>query len=58
MNFLRTKLRNFDIDIQTRIDEIVHTKKPYTVVEKYHYMAQKNPFLAELRNRFNLDIDA
>lgn len=58
LNFLRSRLKNFDIDVQTRIDEILLTKKPYTVMEKYQYMATKNPQLAELRKRFNLDLDA
>ncbi|MGV8877984.1 MAG: DNA polymerase III subunit gamma/tau [Sphingobacteriaceae bacterium] len=58
LNFLRTRLKNFDVDIQTRIDEIQRTKKPYTVIEKYQHMASKNPQLAELKRRFNLDVDA
>lgn len=57
MNYLRAGLKNFDIDVHARVDEIKAIKKPYTTTEKYQYMATKNPQLAELRKRFNLDLD-
>jgi DNA polymerase-3 subunit gamma/tau len=57
LNFLRTNLKNFDIEVQTRIDEIKAAKRPYTTSEKFVHMANKNPQLAELRKRFNLDVD-
>jgi DNA polymerase-3 subunit gamma/tau len=57
LNFLRTSLKNFDIEIQTRIDEIQTTKKLYSALDKYQHMASKNPELAELRKRFNLDLE-
>lgn len=57
LNYLRTTLKNFGIEIQTRIDEIKAVKRPYTTSEKFQHMASKNPQLAELRRRFNLDVD-
>jgi DNA polymerase-3 subunit gamma/tau len=57
LNFLRTSLRNFSIDVHTRIDEIKSSKKPYTTQEKFQHMANKNPQLAELKRRFNLETD-
>jgi len=57
LNYLRTKLKNFDLEVHTRVDEVKAAKKPYTTTEKYQHMASKNPQLAELRKRFNLDID-
>ena len=57
LNFLRVGLRNFNIEVITRIDEIKAAKRPYTTTEKYQHMANKNPQLAELRRRFNLDLD-
>lgn len=57
LNYLRTSLRNFDIEVHTRIDEIKAVKRPYTTQEKFQHMASKNPQLAELRRRFNLDVD-
>lgn len=57
INYLRSNLKNFNIEIQTRIEEQSGSRKPYSPVEKYQYMAAKNPELAELRKRFNLEID-
>ncbi|OCX51841.1 DNA polymerase III, subunit gamma and tau [Mucilaginibacter sp. PPCGB 2223] len=57
LNFLRTSLKNFDIEINTRIEEVVMTKKLYSSTDKYQHMAAKNPQLAELRKRFNLDVE-
>jgi DNA polymerase-3 subunit gamma/tau len=57
LNYLRTSLKNFSIDVQTRVDEIKASKRPYTTSEKFQHMAAKNPQLAELKRRFNLDFD-
>ncbi|MGY3213437.1 DNA polymerase III subunit gamma/tau [Mucilaginibacter sp. HD30] len=57
LNFLRSNLKNFDLDITSRIDEIKVNRKPYGAKEIYQYMAAKNPQLAELRKMFNLDFD-
>ncbi|MGZ3813800.1 MAG: DNA polymerase III subunit gamma/tau [Mucilaginibacter sp.] len=57
MNYLRVGLKNFSIEVNTKVDEIKASKRPYTNTEKYQYMASKNPQLAELRRRFNLDLD-
>lgn len=57
LNFLRSTLRNFDLDVVARVDEQVVVKRPYTSQEKFQYMAAKNPELLELKKRFNLDFD-
>ena len=57
MNHLRTTLRNFDIEVNTRIDEQTVVRKPYTSIEKFQHMAAKNPQLMELKKRFNLEFD-
>lgn len=57
LNFLRTSLKNFDIEIQTRIDEVKATKRLYSAQDKYQHMATKNPDLAELKKRFNLEVE-
>jgi len=57
LNFLRSKLKNFNIEIQTRIEEQSGSRKPYSPLEKFQFMAAKNPELAELKKRFNLEID-
>jgi DNA polymerase-3 subunit gamma/tau len=57
LNFLRSTLRNFSLDVTARVDEQVVVKRPYTSQEKFQYMAAKNPELLELKKRFNLDFD-
>lgn len=57
LNYMRSTLKNFDIEVNARIDKQVAVKRPYTSQEKYQHMAAKNPQLAELRKRFNLDFD-
>jgi DNA polymerase-3 subunit gamma/tau len=56
-NYLRTTLRNFNIDIVSRIDEKAVVKRPYTAAEKFQHMAAKNPAMVDLKNKFNLDFD-
>ena len=57
LNFLRSSLKNFAIEVNARVDEQVVVKRPYTNQEKFQHMAAKNPQLAELKKRFNLDFD-
>lgn len=57
LNFLRTELKNFGIELTTRHLENNTKKRLYTSSEKYNHMVEKNPSLEEFRRRFNLDID-
>jgi len=57
LNFLRTTLRNFGIEVTVRIDEKAVVKRPYTASEKFQHMAAKNPALVDLKTKFNLDFD-
>jgi len=57
LNYLRTTLRNFNIEVSVRIDEKAVIKRPYTASEKFQHMAAKNPALVDLKNKFNLDFD-
>jgi DNA polymerase-3 subunit gamma/tau len=57
LNFLRTTLQNFNIDIVTKLVEDTHKKRLYTSTEKYQYMTKKNPKLEAFKQRFNLGID-
>ena len=57
LNYLRSNLKNFSIEVNARIDEITAAKRPYTNQEKFMHMAAKNPQLTELRKRFNLDFE-
>jgi DNA polymerase-3 subunit gamma/tau len=57
MEFLRTRLNNFRIRLQTNIAEVQKTRKPYTDREKFDLMAEKNPNLRKLRETLDLDIE-
>jgi DNA polymerase-3 subunit gamma/tau len=57
LNFLRTTLRNFNIEVSVRVDEKAVVKRPYTAAEKFQHMAAKNPAIVDLKNKFNLDFD-
>jgi DNA polymerase-3 subunit gamma/tau len=57
LNYLRSSLKNFSIDVNARVDEQTVVKRPYTSQEKFQHMAAKNPQLVELKKRFNLDFD-
>ncbi|MFM6976859.1 MAG: DNA polymerase III subunit gamma/tau [Sphingobacteriaceae bacterium] len=57
MNFLRTELNNFQIELITKIVENTEKKRLYTSTEKYLHMVEKNPKVEEFRKRFNLDLE-
>ncbi|MEY5069154.1 MAG: hypothetical protein RLZ47_1016, partial [Bacteroidota bacterium] len=57
MNYLRTELQNFQLDLVTKIVENTEKKRLYTSSEKYQYMVEKNPKLEEFKKRFNLDLE-
>ena len=56
LNFLRTELRNFDLQIVSRRATINQKKRIYTNKDKYAHLLEKNPKLEEFRQRFNLDL--
>ena len=55
--FLRNELGNTGITIQTEMKEVVQDETPYTPLEKYRKMIEKNPELAVLKEKLNLEID-
>ncbi|WP_432328393.1 hypothetical protein ACRQ5D_01700 [Mucilaginibacter sp. P25] len=57
LNYLRSALKNFTIEVNARVDEQKVVRKPYTAPEKFQHMAARNPQLLELKSRFNLDFD-
>ena len=56
LNFLRTTLRNFDLQIVAKRVESKQGDRIYTNKDKYKYLVEKNPQLDEFRKRFNLDL--
>ncbi len=57
MEFLRTHLNNFRIQLQTSVAETQKNLKPYTDKEKFELMADKNPALRTLREELDLEIE-
>ncbi|MCF8319253.1 MAG: DNA polymerase III subunit gamma/tau [Sphingobacteriaceae bacterium] len=57
LNFLRTDLNNFQLELKTIVAEQTEGKRLYTSTEKYEYMVEKNPAVEEFRKTFNLDLE-
>ena len=57
LNFLRSALRNFDLQIVAKRAANTQKKRIYTNKDKYTYLVDKNPQLEEMRKRFNLDVN-
>lgn len=55
--YLKEKLNNYHIIIQHEVKELKQEQKLYTNRDKYEYLKEKYPELAELRKRFDMDID-
>ncbi len=54
---LRSKLNNFKINLRIKVNEQPGNDKPYTAIDKYNAMAEKNPALKKLKDQLDLDID-
>lgn len=57
MEFLRSRLRNYKIQLKTMIADVQRDLKPYTDKEKFEKMAEKNPALRTLREDLDLEIE-
>jgi hypothetical protein len=55
VSWLRRELKNSNIQVSTCITEKVKGRIIYTDAEKYDELLKKNPSLALLRQKFNLD---
>ena len=58
VSWLREELRNSQIQLITKITQTVKGRIIYTDSEKFDEMAKKNPQLAILKQKFNLDFGA
>jgi hypothetical protein len=56
LGYLRGKLHNHDIVIETHVNEVVGAKYAFTPEEKYEKLKALNPAVAHLRKMFDLDI--
>lgn len=57
VNALRTRLKNFSIDLKPRLETLDIVRKPYTSAEKFQALLAKNPVLDQFRQTFNLGLD-
>ncbi len=57
MGFLRTQLKNDQIQLKTIISANSTEQKPYTPHEKYKQLAGKNPDLIKFKDQLGLEID-
>jgi DNA polymerase-3 subunit gamma/tau len=55
--FLRERLQNAELVIESVIMESTGKKVIYTSKEKFEHLAEKNPYLHELKTRLGLDWD-
>ena len=57
MEFLRTELNNYSIQLNLKIEVDTEEKSLYTGKEKFEKMMEKNPHLKTLQNKLKLLID-
>lgn len=57
MNFIRPRLKNFNVSVKTIQAAREVLNRLYTSTEKYQFLLDKNPKLEELRRKFNLDVN-
>jgi DNA polymerase III subunit gamma/tau len=57
VEFLRLKLNNNSIQVTGVLQEFQSNKIAYTNKDKFDYLAQKNPILLQLKEKFGLDPD-
>jgi len=57
LTFLRTELSNFKLQLQTVVNKNPDNVKPFTPQEKFKKMAEKNPAIKKLKDKFDLEID-
>ncbi|WP_299248585.1 DNA polymerase III subunit gamma/tau [uncultured Lacinutrix sp.] len=56
LQYLRKKLKNYDISLDIDINEEMQKKFAYTPDEKYEKLKEKNPNIELLRKTFDLDL--
>jgi hypothetical protein len=55
VNYLREKLGNSKLQVESEMQQTSTKKKAYTNKEKFEYLAEKNPLLKNLQERLGLD---
>jgi DNA polymerase-3 subunit gamma/tau len=57
ITFLRDKLGNSSLMVSGEMQVSVAPNLPYTNKDKFEHLAEKNPVLKEMKDRFGLDPD-
>jgi len=57
MGFLRTRLKNDQIQLKTILSANSQEQRPYTPLEKYKKMTEKNADLIKFKDQLGLEID-
>ncbi|MCF2503040.1 DNA polymerase III subunit gamma/tau [Dyadobacter sp. CY107] len=57
LTYLKSRLDAPRLEINPRVDPQKVNRLPYTPAEKFNYMAEKNPYLLELKQTLGLDVD-
>ncbi|QRR01821.1 DNA polymerase III subunit gamma/tau [Dyadobacter sandarakinus] len=57
LSYLKSRINVPRLDITARVAPQEVNRLPYTPAEKFNYMAEKNPFLLELKQALGLDVD-
>ncbi len=57
VDFLRRRLNNGSIQLISTMEERQSKKVAYTNKEKFEHLAEKNPILNQLKEKFGLDAD-
>lgn len=55
--YLRSKLNNYSIVIETEINKVAAEKRPYTAQDKFRRMTEINPVIQEFRQKLDLDLE-
>jgi DNA polymerase-3 subunit gamma/tau len=56
IKFIRESLNNYGISLNIVVNETIEKKFAYTPQEKYNKLLEKNPFLKDLKDTFQLDL--
>ncbi|MEI8005170.1 MAG: DNA polymerase III subunit gamma/tau [Bacteroidota bacterium] len=57
LGFLRNRLENGKLSLNTKVEENLRESKPYTDKEKFEKMVSKNPSLLKLKEGLDLEIE-
>jgi DNA polymerase-3 subunit gamma/tau len=57
LTFLRNNLNNYKLQLQLTLNKNPENTKPFTPQEKFKKMAEKNPAIKKLKDKFDLEID-